>query len=435
MKFKQSIKCLLAMAITLCALTNIWAQDANRTESPLSGEDVILQWNRVLKETLSTPGQHPATIMPVRSYAMMHAAMFDAVNSIDGTYTPYLIDIPGTKNASASAAAAQAARDVLVGLYPTRQAIFDAELGDSLEGIPQNRALQGIRVGQAVAARMLNARANDGWNATAQSYVLPATPGNWQPTPPANSAATFTHYPNVVPFAVAGSSQFSPAPPPALTSAEYAAALNEVREIGAVNSATRTDDQTKVAQLWANVNTPTNFLFVWNNVARTLALSRATTTIENARLFALTNIALHDALQTSFAGKFQYGLWRPVTAIRRADEDGNAETTPDAGWSSLIATPPYPSYAGNMATIGASQSTILAQFFGRDDISFQHTWEGAGGATRSYVGFTAMANEQAEARIYGGIHFRFDNVAGQSIGRNVGNYVFQNLMRPRGCVR
>ncbi|HLM02546.1 MAG TPA: vanadium-dependent haloperoxidase, partial [Pyrinomonadaceae bacterium] len=173
----------------------------------------------------------------------------------------------------------------------------------------------------------------------------------------------------------------------------------------------------------------------WNNVARTVAVSRGTTTAENARLFALTNIALHDALQTSFAGKFQYGLWRPVTAIRRADEDGNAETTPDAGWSSLIGTPPYPSYPGNMATIGTSQSTILALFFGRDDIPFQHTWEGSGGATRSYAGFTAMANEQAEARIYGGIHFRFDNVAGQSIGRNVANYVFQNLMRPRECVR
>jgi hypothetical protein len=435
MKFKQSFRCLLTMAITLCALTNIWARDFKRAESHLTGEDVILQWNRVLKETLSTPGQHPATIMPVRSYAMMHAAMFDAVNSIDGTYTPYLIDIPGTKNASITAAAAQAARDVLAGLYPSRQAIFDAELANSLEGIPQNRALQGIRVGQAVAARMLTARANDGWNVTPPSYTLPATPGNWQPTPPANSAAAFTHYPAVMPFATTSSAQFAPSAPPALTSEQYARDLNEVKEIGAANSATRTADQTKVAQLWANVNTPTNFLFVWNNVARAVAVSRGATTVENARLFALTNIALHDALQTAFASKFQYGLWRPVTAIRRADEDGNAETTADAAWSSLIATPPYPSYAGNMATIGTSQSTILALFFGRDDIQFQHTWEGAGGATRSYVGFTAMANEQAEARIYGGIHFRFDNVAGQSIGRSVANYVFQNLMRPRECVR
>ena len=151
--------------------------------------------------------------------------------------------------------------------------------------------------------------------------------------------------------------------------------------------------------------------------------------------FALTNISLHDALQTTFASKFQHGLWRPVTAIRRADEDGNAATAPDAAWLSLIPNPPYPSYAGNMAGIGTSQATILALFFGRDDIRFDHTWAGAGGATRSYAGFGAMADEQARARVYGGIHFTFDNVAGQSVGTNVGNYVFGKLMRPRHCVK
>ena len=146
--------------------------------------------------------------------------------------------------------------------------------------------------------------------------------------------------------------------------------LNEVKEIGAVNSTTRTPDQTQVARLWANVGTPTNFLFVWNNVARTVSESRSLSTVERARLFALTNIALHDTLQVTFASKFHYGLWRPLTAIRRADEDGNANTVADPAWLSLIPTPPYPSYAGNMAAIGTSQSTILAQFFGRDDISF-----------------------------------------------------------------
>jgi hypothetical protein len=386
-------------------------------------------------ETVRTPGQHPATIMPVRSYAIMHAAIFDAVNSIDGTYTAYLTDIPGSKNASIDAAAAQAAHDVLVGLYPTRASVFDAELAASLEGVDAYRAQQGIRVGQRVAIQMLAVRANDGWNVTPPSYTLPSTPGNWQPTPPANSAATFTHYPGVTPFAVQSATQFQPAPPPAMTSVEYAAALNEVKEIGSATSTTRTADQTQAARLWANVNTPTNFLFVWNNVARTVAEERGIDTVAKARLLALTNIALHDALQTAFASKFVYGLWRPVTAIRRADEDGNADTLADPAWNSLIATPPYPSYAGNMATIGMSQSTVLAMFFGRDDIRFSHTWEGAGGATRLYPGFAAMANEQERARVWGGIHFTFDNVAGQSIGRNVGTYVFQNIMRPRGCVQ
>lgn len=433
MNHKLILKGLLLLAIVICAQTSVWAFNSSTANMPATQNDVILQWNRVLMETVQTPGQHPATIMPVRSYAMMHAAMFDAVNSIDGTHTPYLTEVPGTSNASIEAAAAQAAHDVLAGLYPTRIAVFAAELAISLQGIEENRVQQGIRVGQIVAERMLAARANDGWTVTPPAYSLPATPGNWQPAPPANAAATFTHYPSVTPFAITSATQFAPNPPPSMTSAQYAADLNEVKELGSVNSAIRTADQTLVARLWANVNTPTNFLLVWNNVARTVSVDSNATTVQKARLFALINIALHDALQTTFASKFQHGLWRPVTAIRRADEDGNANTTPDAEWLSLIPNPPYPSYAGNMAAIGTSQATILAQFFGRDDIRFDHTWAGAGGATRSYAGFSAMANEQARARVYGGIHFTFDNVAGQSVGTSVGNYIFGNVMRPRVC--
>jgi hypothetical protein len=432
MNHKQLLKGLLTFTILICTQVNAWALNHNQ---PLVQEDVVLQWNRVLMETVLTPGQHPATIMQVRSYAMMHAAVYDAVNSIDGGHTPYLTDVPGSQNASIEAAAAQAAHDVMAGLYPTRVAVFDAELATSLQGIDEYRAQLGIRVGQIVAERMLATRSNDGWTVTPPSFTLSATPGNWQPTPPANAAAAFTHYPSVMPFAITSAYQFAPKPPPAITSAQYAADLNEVKEIGSAASLTRTADQTQVARLWANVNTPTNFLLVWNNVARTVSEARSLTTVEKARLFALTNIALHDALQTTFASKFQHGMWRPVTAIHRADEDGNAATTADPSWTSLIAAPPYPSYAGNMAAIGTSQATILSLFFGRDDIAFQHTWAGVGGATRSYAGFNAMADEQERARVYGGIHFTFDNVAGQSVGRNVANYVFSNIMRPRQCVR
>lgn len=431
MHYKQLLKCLVGIGILLCIQVGASARGTSTTNALVTPEDVILQWNRVLKATVLTPGQQPPTIMPVRSYAMMHAAMFDAVNSIDGTYTPYLTEVPGTKNGSIAAAAAQAAHDVLAALYPTRLAIFDAELIISLSGIEENRSRQGTRVGAIVAERLLAARANDGWSAVPPPYSLPMAPGNWQPTPPAYSAAGFTHYPAVVPFAITSSTQFAPNPPPSMTSAEYAADFNEVKEIGSATSATRTADQTQVARLWAGVGTSTNFLLVWNNVARTVALARANTTVENARLFALTNIALHDALQTAFASKFQYGLWRPVTAIQRADEDNNPNTASDGAWTSLITNPPYPTYAGNNAAIGTSQSTILALFYGRDDVRFQHTWEGPGGATRSYAGFEAMADEEARSRVYAGIHFTFDNVAGQSIGRNVAHYIFQNVMRPR----
>jgi hypothetical protein len=401
-----------------------------------------LQWNRVLQETLRTPGQHPATIFQTRPYAMMHAAIFDAVNSIDGEYTPYLIEVPrsrgdsiqvpASRRASQEAAAAQAAHDVLVALYPTRATVFDAELTDSLNGISSTRASQGIRIGRIVAEQLLAVRANDGWNVTPPSYVLPPTPGNWQ-LAPGNTVTGFTHYPGVLSFAIGSAARFAPNPPPAMTSEEYTRDFNEVKALGSATSMTRTADQTKVAQLWAGVNTTPNLPFgVWNNVARTVAIQRNNTTAENARLFALLNISLHDALQTTFAGKFQYGLWRPVTAIRRADEDGNPDTEPDPNWTSLIGNPPYPAYPGNVAAAGTSGATILALFFGRDDIRYQHTWEGTGGATRSYAGFNQMANEMERSRVYSGIHFTFDQVAGQSAGRNVANYVFLNFMKPRG---
>jgi hypothetical protein len=360
---------------------------------------------------------------------MMHAAIFDAVNSIDGSYKPYLTDVPGTKHASIEAAAAKAARDVLVSLYPTRAAIFDAEFAASIAGLEENRVRQGIRVGEAVAARIIAVRSNDGWTADRPAYVLPLTAGNWQPTPPAFAPAAFTHYPNVVPFALESSSQFMPPPPPSLTSDEYTRAFNETKALGSVNSATRTADQTQQALAWASVGTPTLIPILWNRVAGSLAVSQGNTTVENARMFALMNISHHDGFETSFASKFCYGLWRPVTAIRRADEDGNPGTAPDTEWTSLITTPPYPTYAGNMATIGWSNAAVLALFFGRDDLSVQYMFPT--GVTRSYASLSAMAEEGGRSRVYGGIHFEFDSVAGRSIGINTSNYVYLNYMTPR----
>ncbi len=444
MRNKQLFNGLLTITIMLGALTTVRAQDIAQTETISSGENVILQWNRVLKETLSTPGQHPPTIFPIRSYAMMHAAMFDAVNSIDRSYTPYLTMVDERtvspsllksrgifRFASKEAAAAQAARDVLVGLYPGRQAVYDAELANSLNSISYIQAQLGISIGRIVAARMLAHRAGDGWNAPLPPYVLSTAPGNWQPTPPNFPVAGITQLPSVLPFAIVSGSQFPSPPPPAMTSAEYAADFNEVKELGAAGSATRTAHQTQTARLHAGIGTPTQFWFVWNNVAGSISAARGMTTVENARLFALMNIAYHDTLQTTMTGKYIYGLWRPVTAIRRADEDGNPNTAPDANWLSLLGNPPYPTYPGNLASVGASQATIMTLFFGRDDIAFEHTWDGAGGATRSYTSFSELAGEQDRSRVYGGIHFKFDQTAGINAGRDVSNYVFLNFFRPQ----
>lgn len=400
---------------------------------PTTAEDVILQWNRVLGQTLQVPDIHPGNILPVRSFAMMHLAMFDAVNSIDGTYTPYLTDVRGSRVASTRVAAARAAYDVLSDLYPSRRAVFDAEFAVSLDGGQPNRNRQAIRVGELCAAAILANRANDGWSSPWTPYLLQPTPGNWQELFPGPypGFAVFTNYPGVTPFALNSGTQFLPSPPPALSSSEYAASLNEVRDFGDVNSTRRTADQASTAFLWANPPVSDALMF---GVARSTAVARNNSTVENARLFALVYMAFHDALQTTFTSQYHYGLWRPVTAIRRANEDGNADTAPDAAWDSLLGTPgtpPHPSYASNASSASSSLATTLALFYGRDNIQFQIDFGGNPNVTRNYRTFSALTNEIARSRVFGGVHFPFDIVEGQAAGRNVATFVFLNYLKPR----
>ncbi len=421
-------------AFLLCAALTANAQNI-KEQNLAPNEDVILQWNRVLGQTLQIPGAQPPNVNPVRSFAMMHLAMFDAINSIDGSYTPYLTDARGFRNASIKAAAAQAAYDVLANLYPAQQSIFANELSQSLNGIRFNQSFQGRIVGHIVASRMIANRANDGWSAPWTPYLLPPTPGNWQElfTGPYPGFAVFTNYPGVTPFALTNSTQFLPAPPPALSSAEYAAAFNEVKQLGEAGSTSRTADQTLTAFLWANPPVSDALIF---NVARTTALARNNSTVENARLFALLYMAYHDALETTFTSQYTYGFWRPVTAIRRADEDGNSDTTADPNWESLLGpqgTPPHPSYASNASSASSSAATIYSLFYGRDDVQFQINFGGAPNVIRNYRNFSALTNEIARSRVFGGVHFPTDTAAGQSAGRSVANYVFLNYLTPRRC--
>jgi membrane-associated phospholipid phosphatase len=243
----------------------------------------------------------------------------------------------------------------------------------------------------------------------------------------------FTNFPGVTPFALTDSKQFLPAQPPALSSAAYAVAFNEVKELGSATSAKRTADQTLTAFLWGNPPVSDALTF---NVARTTALARNNSTVENARLFALLFMAYHDALETTFTSQYTYGFWRPVTAIRGADEDGNADTTADANWESLLGaagTPPHPSYASNASSASASAATILALFYQRDNIVFQINFGGTPNVIRTYSSFSALTDEIARSRIYGGVHFPTDTAAGQSAGRSVANYVFLNYLTPRKC--
>lgn len=401
-----------------------------------STADIVVEWNQILQDTLPIPHG----VLTPRSFALTHIAMFDAINAIEREFEPYHVRLKSWGGGSPEAAAAQAAHDVIVALNPNATAIYDAALARQLGERPSGYTRRGAELGARVAAQILAWRQTDGWVVSPfPAYSEPALPGRWQPTPPNNPTATFTHLQFARPLAVLTASQFLPAPPPALTSARYAADLNEVKLIGKSDSGARTSEQTSIARLWAGVattgsGTATNFMSIWNNVARDAARERGLSLVETARVFVLLNVSVHDSLQTAQSSKFVFGLWRPVTAIRQADADLNAATDPDPAWLPLLTTPPYPSYGGNMASIGGAASRALELAFGTNDMAVTVTWKQSGGqpdVQHQFDGFRQVAEEQSESRIYGGIHYRFDQVAGLQIGHAVADFVSANVMAPR----
>jgi hypothetical protein len=419
-----------ALAATIVALTVV----VFGRPSPALAQDaeLVIEWNRVLF-SVAPPGS-PAVIRPA---AMLHIAMFDAANAIERAYTPYRFDVRASRGASPEAAAAQAAHDVLSALFPTQQATFDAVLDSQLANLPAGRKRQGIAIGRAVARAVLEWRQNDGWPATIvpdPTYVLPSLPGNWQPTPPAFSFATFTFFANATPFGIQTSTQFLPPPPPALTSEHYATDFNETKSIGSATSDVRTAEQTEIALRIAAVGFSTSPVEVWFRVAEDVARTQGLSLVDTARLFAFVAVALHDGLQTSFTSKFIYGLWRPVTAIPRADEDGNPLTDPDPDWIPLLVTPPYPTYAGNASCLAAAAARALQLVVGTDEVPSSVTWVGIApnpDVTRAYDRFSLLSEEFARSRVYGGIHFQFDSDASQSVCPKVADYVFANYMIAR----
>lgn len=421
---KLSLAASAFMAVALAAPSDATGAFRDR-EDPA----VVREWN-VLAE-----GVIPASAGPTlpRPYAMMHIAMFDAVNSIEGGYTPYRTRIPATRAASSEAAAAQAAHDVLIALFAANKVSFDNALNARLATINPVRRQLGAQVGREVAKRILEWRATDGW-ATSQSYTPPALPGLWQPTPPNFPAATFVQAGDAKPFALPTPFYYMPRRPPALNSQEYADAVNEIKAIGGVTSTVRTEEQTLQARLWASVGYKELWSGVWNGVGRFLAFDRKLSLIESARMFALLNVSMMDGVQTAQASKYVFQLWRPVHAVQRAGEDMNSATDADPTWMPLLTTPPYPSYAGNMACIGASSARALALYFGTNDIPVTIQWSGTDGinfVARPFAGFWQIAEHQAASREYGGIHYHFDTTASQEVCPKVAGYVYANFMRPK----
>jgi hypothetical protein len=301
----------------------------------------------------------------------------------------------------------------------------DALLSDQLGTIDPAEAL-GIELGKFVAADILSWRDGDG-SATPPvvTYTIGTEPGDWQPTPPAFAQIPSTPWwPDVTPFSLESGDQFRPGPPPALTSAAYTAAFLDVKSLGSINSTTRTPEQTEIALFWANAG-----VGVWNQITETVAKAHELSLAENARLFAQVNVANADAFIVSYDAKYEYNFWRPVTAIRAADTDGNPDTVPDTAWTPLIPTPNHPSYGSNHSTQSRAAAEALAAFFGTDRVAFTAT---SAGIERSYKSFTEAAKEGGRSRIYAGIHWSFDSAAGEQLGRKVGRYVADHNFRPLG---
>jgi len=389
----------------------------------------VVQWNRTLLGIVRTPGAQPATIHPTRSFAIMHAAIYDAVNAIDRTHRPYLVRLSGvSRDASQEAAAAAAAHDVLVALYPAPafKTALDAQLQQSLAQIPDgNDKTEGIRIGQTVADRILAQRNTDGSNARPIHYVFGTAPGDYQSTPPNfPPQPQFTHWSRVTPFALERASQFRPGPPPALTSDTYGDAFNQIKSLGIANSTTATADEALTGRFWNGA-----IQNYWNEIAQTVSLAHSLTTAQNARLFALLNLSFADDVIAFYDAKYTYNFWRPVTAIRAADAGNNPETVADPNWLPEVGkTAPDPSYPGAHAVISAAGAEVLISFLERDRFEFNVTSEVLPGVERSFTSFSAAAEEATLSRIFGGQHFRFDLTAGQRLGREVADFVLDNFL-------
>jgi hypothetical protein len=359
----------------------------------------------------------------------MHAAIYDAVNAIDRTHRPFLVPLSGVqRSASQDAAAAAAAHQVLVALYPAFKATLDAQLQQSLaEILDGNDKAEGVRIGQAVADRILAVRSTDGSNAQPIPYVFGTAPGDYQSTPPNfPPQPQFTHWSRVTPFALERASQFRPGPPPALTSDTYSDAFNQIKSLGIANSTTATADEALTGRFWNGA-----IQNYWNEIAQTASVAHGLTTAQNARLFALLNLSLADDVIAFYDAKYTYNFWRPVTAIRAADAGINPETAADPNWLPEVGkTAPDPSYPGAHAVISAAGAEVLISFFERDRFEFNVTSEVLPGVERSFTSFSAAAEEATLSRIFGGQHFRFDLTTGQRLGREIADFVLDKFLTP-----
>ena len=398
-------------------------------DSSTQAVNSVVEWNRTLLAIVRTPGAQPGTIHPTRSFAILHAAIYDAVNAIDRTHKPYLVRLTEVSRfASQDAAADAAAHAVLVALYPKSQVTLDVQLQKLLSQIPDGAdKAEGITIGQTVAERILALRSNDGSANQPIPFVFTKTPGDYQSTPPNfPKQPQFTHWSHVTPFALGRANQFRPGPPPALTSDTYSDVFNEVKSLGMAGSTTATPDQALTGRFWNGA-----IQNYWNEIAQTASIAHNLTTAQNARLFAVLNVTFADGVIAFYDAKYTYNFWRPVSAIRDAALVGNPETAADPNWLPQVGnTTPDPSYPGAHAVISAAADFVLISLFRDHPFDFTVTSEVLPGVDRFFTSFSAAAEEATLSRIFAGVHFRSDLTTGQRLGRDVADFVLDNLFTP-----
>jgi hypothetical protein len=410
--------------------------------------DEVTDWNAIAIDVLALGGQNP--VVMTRGLAMAHLAVHDALNAIDRRYEPYLYDARSEPGAAPGAAVAAAMRDALVGALsgfgtPEQQAKgkerADAAFAAALAVIPEGRSRRdGIAVGQAAAAAMLALRKADG--ATAQVAYTPGTqPGQWRPHPnpvPANppipdealalgnSPAMLPQWGQMMPFTMRAPWQFRLRPPPAVTSETYTRDYNEVKRLGGKWSTVRTAAQIEIARFWYEGSARG-----WNRIARIITGQRALDRWEQARLFGLLNAAMADGYIAGADTRYLYNFWRPVTAVRAGDSDGNDATVGDPTWETFMNTPPLPEYPSTHSVLGGAAAVVMSRFFGTDQVSFTMTsGPPFAGITRSFTSFSQAQEENGDSRVYSGIHFRNSTVAGILQGEQIGRQAFAQYLQP-----
>ena len=389
---------------------------------PQLSADVVTQWNKVATDATAAAGIDP--LAESRIIAIMHIAIHDAVNVLDRRYEPYIFrtSAPGT---APEAAVASAGREVLLALVPGQNIAIEAAYSRTLAGVTNEDArTSGVSTGRLAAIRILSERANDG-SATVVLVTPGQNPGEWRPTAPGFFPGFRAGWGTVRPFGLRTSSQFRPDPPFNVNSPEFTTSYAEVKEIGGTASTNRTEEQSTIARYWYE-NSPQG----WNRIARTVAEQKNQNSWDNARLFALMNVALADGYIANFEAKYYYNFWRPITAITGGDTDGNPDTVGDTTWAAYLETPPVPDYPSGHSTVGAAAARALEHAFSSDFIPFSMT-SGApyAGITRRFWSFSEAAHENAASRVLAGIHFWHASRSGIRQCEQIADYIYANLFK------